>query len=210
MYKNPAACTDTYHNSIVILDAKQNSPSHAILGPISTPRLYCPPALPFFWLEPSLLQRVNPSGAPPATWPLENEGTRIVLSWTRYGMQSLENLYKTYNGKLNAPHHQQLGIVMTNTASRLDRDAVRRALEEARNSEDGHISPQTSAILENAIGELWNKIQRQPEYILSRDEFALFNYFRDRFRGSPIAQRAVERFWNNYQRNASDIDGYTT
>lgn len=99
---------------------------------------------------------------------------------------------------------------MTNTASRLDRDTVRRALEEARTSEDGHISPQTSAILETAIGELWTKIQRHPEYILSRDEFALFNYFRDRFRGSSIAQRAVERFWNNYQGNASDIDGYTT
>jgi len=100
---------------------------------------------------------------------------------------------------------------MTNTVSSPDRDTVRRALEEARNSDDGHINPHTSAILESAIRELWHKIQAQPDsYILSRDEFALFNYFRDRFRGSPIAQRAVERFWNNFQGNVSDIDGYTT
>lgn len=97
---------------------------------------------------------------------------------------------------------------MTNTTSISD---VRQALDRARNSDDGRIDPQTSAILETAIGELWRKIQAQPDsYVLSRDEFALFNYFRERFRGSPIAQRAVERFWNNFQGDASDIDGYAT
>ncbi|KAJ9193575.1 hypothetical protein DTO166G4_602 [Paecilomyces variotii] len=97
---------------------------------------------------------------------------------------------------------------MTNAVSNSGRDQVRLALEEARNSEDGHINPQTTAILEAAISRLWRDIQAQPDsYILDRDEFALFNYFRDRFRGSTIAQRAVERFWNNFQGDASELDG---
>lgn len=78
-------------------------------------------------------------------------------------------------------------------------DAVRRALERARNSEDGQLDTQTTAVLEGAINELWRNIQAQPDtYVLDADEFALFNYFRDRFRDSPIAQRAVARFWDNY------------
>jgi hypothetical protein len=99
--------------------------------------------------------------------------------------------------------------MMTNSPSTAE---IRGALDRARNSDDGRIDAQTSAILESAIGELWRKIQAQPEsYVLSRDEFSLFNYFRERFRGSPIAQRAVERFWNNFQGDASNlmIDGYT-
>jgi hypothetical protein len=81
------------------------------------------------------------------------------------------------------------------------------ALDRARNSD--HVDPQTSAVLETAIGKLWTKIQAEPNsYIMSRDEFALFNYFRLRFRESPVAQTAVERFWNNFQGDASEIRGY--
>jgi hypothetical protein len=95
---------------------------------------------------------------------------------------------------------------MTNPTSMPD---IRGALERARNSDDGRIDPHTGALLETAIGELWNKILAQPDsYVLSRDEFALFNYFRHRFADSPIARGAVERFWNNFQGDASEIDGY--
>ncbi|KAJ5160630.1 uncharacterized protein N7482_007634 [Penicillium canariense] len=81
-----------------------------------------------------------------------------------------------------------------------DQAGIRRALEQARNCEDGAVDPQTTAILEAAITELWTRIQADPDnYVLSRDEFALFNYFLERYRGSTVAQRAVARFWNNYQ-----------
>lgn len=86
---------------------------------------------------------------------------------------------------------------------------VRRALEIARSSTDGHIEADVNAILERAIQEVFRKINAQPDtYILSRDEFALFNYSRHRFPNADIGQRAVERFWNNFQGSASDIDGY--
>ncbi|PGH05628.1 hypothetical protein AJ80_08320 [Polytolypa hystricis UAMH7299] len=99
---------------------------------------------------------------------------------------------------------------MANSSSTPDGETVRRALESARNSENGHIDARVNTILNNAINELWRRVQAQPDsFVLSRDEFALFNYFQDRFRGSTVAQRAVERFWNNFQGSPSDIDGYT-
>ncbi|EEP80863.1 conserved hypothetical protein [Uncinocarpus reesii 1704] len=87
---------------------------------------------------------------------------------------------------------------MANSPTDPNGEAVRRALEAARNNQDGQIDPRVSAILETAIGELWRKIQSQPDsYILTDNEFALFNYFQDRFRESAVAQRAVARYWNN-------------
>jgi hypothetical protein len=85
---------------------------------------------------------------------------------------------------------------------------IRRALEHARECEDGSADAQTAAVLEAAITELWNRIQAQPDtYVLSPDEFSLFNYFlATRYRGSPVAQRAVARFWNNYQQT-TNCDG---
>lgn len=86
---------------------------------------------------------------------------------------------------------------------------IRRALETARTSPDGHIDPEVNAILERAIQEVFQKINAHPDsYILSRDEFALFNYSRNRFPNADVGQRAVERFWNNFRGNASEIDGY--
>ncbi|CAG8885745.1 unnamed protein product [Penicillium egyptiacum] len=84
---------------------------------------------------------------------------------------------------------------------------IRQALEHARECEDGPVNAQSAAVLEAAITELWNRIQAQPDsYVLTPDEFALFNYFlTTRYRGSTVAQRAVARFWNNYQ--GTNCDG---
>ncbi|KXG51662.1 uncharacterized protein PGRI_090550 [Penicillium griseofulvum] len=77
---------------------------------------------------------------------------------------------------------------------------IRQALDHARECE-GPMNAQSATVLEAAITELWNRIQAQPDsYVLTRDEFALFNYFlATRYRGSPVAQRAVARFWDNYK-----------
>lgn len=88
-----------------------------------------------------------------------------------------------------------------------DHAVIRQALEQARNCEDGTIDAQTTTVLEAAIAELWRRIQTEPDsYVLSPDEFALFNYFLLRYRRSSVAQRAVARFWNNYH-GAADTDG---
>lgn len=85
-------------------------------------------------------------------------------------------------------------------ASPIGRGGFRQALDRARSSEDGHVDPETRDTLETAIRELWRRIERDPgSYLLTRDEFALFNYFRDRYRGSTLAQNAVARFWDSVQ-----------
>ncbi|PKX94491.1 uncharacterized protein P174DRAFT_441783 [Aspergillus novofumigatus IBT 16806] len=100
---------------------------------------------------------------------------------------------------------------MANSATPADRSNVRQALERARNCEPDAVDRNTSAILETAIANLWQRIQDAPDsYVLNGDEFALFNYFRVRYRGNRIAQLAVERFWNNYRGNSASSDGSKT
>ncbi|EEH16517.2 hypothetical protein PABG_06604 [Paracoccidioides brasiliensis Pb03] len=94
---------------------------------------------------------------------------------------------------------------MTKNASTPDPETIRTALEEARNSEDGRIDPRMISVLETAISEVWRKVQAEPDtYVLTRAEFALFNFFLIRYRG-PVAQRAVERYWNNFNRQPLEI-----
>lgn len=86
---------------------------------------------------------------------------------------------------------------------------VKRALEIARNGEDRALDPAVSAVLERAIAEIWQRIQAQPDtYVLSKEEFSVFNYFRSRFQHLEVARRAVGRFWDHFEGDASEIDGY--
>ena len=85
---------------------------------------------------------------------------------------------------------------------------VARALEIVRNNEEGQVHPSVTAVLEKAIGDIWRRVQAQPTtYIMSRDEFAVFNYYRNRFKDSQIAQQAVARFWNHFRGDASQVNG---
>ncbi|KAJ6004083.1 hypothetical protein N7499_000147 [Penicillium canescens] len=78
---------------------------------------------------------------------------------------------------------------------------IRQALEHARDCRD---DPPTRALLNTVMAELWARMQAQPDsYLLSSDEFALFNLYRDEYTG-PVAQAAVARFWNNYQGSNSN------
>ena len=95
---------------------------------------------------------------------------------------------------------------MASTAS--DQLTVANALEIVQNTEDGQVHPSVSAILERAIGEIWRRIQAQPTtYVMGREEFAVFNYYRSRFRDSRVAQQAVARFWNHFRGDASQVTG---
>ncbi|KAL8728976.1 MAG: hypothetical protein Q9166_005071 [cf. Caloplaca sp. 2 TL-2023] len=83
-----------------------------------------------------------------------------------------------------------------------------KALEIARSSEDGSVPPSVAAVLEKAIGELWQRIQAQPTtYVMNKEEFVVFNYYRSRFANVPAAQQAVARFWNNFQGSSTEVDG---
>ncbi|KHN96960.1 uncharacterized protein MAM_05069 [Metarhizium album ARSEF 1941] len=76
--------------------------------------------------------------------------------------------------------------------------AVAQALEIARESPDGASDPTVSKILENALAQIWGKVRDQPNtYIMTRDEFAVFNFFQHRFVGDNDAVGARRRYWDN-------------
>lgn len=78
--------------------------------------------------------------------------------------------------------------------------SVAQALEVAREGAEGAQDPIIVNTLENAITEIWAKIEREPaSYILTRDEFAIFNYFQDRFMGQPLAVAARRRYWDSLE-----------
>lgn len=76
--------------------------------------------------------------------------------------------------------------------------AVAQALEIARESPDGASDPTVSKILEMALSQIWGKVQAQPDsYVMSRDEFAVFNFFQHRFNGDNKAVKARKRYWDH-------------
>ncbi|KAM3551603.1 hypothetical protein MY1884_007633 [Beauveria asiatica] len=75
---------------------------------------------------------------------------------------------------------------------------VSQALEIARESPAGASDATVSRILDQAIASIWNKIQAQPDdYVMTRDEFSVFNYFQHRFNGDKTAVAARARYWNS-------------
>jgi len=77
-----------------------------------------------------------------------------------------------------------------------------RAIDIARNTE-GDLDPAVAAYLEDALQQIWDRITSQPDsHVLTRDEFAIFNFYRRRFDDSPVAERAVARYWSHLQHTA--------
>lgn len=76
--------------------------------------------------------------------------------------------------------------------------SVAQALEIARESPDGASDPTISKILEAALARIWGKVQTAPDsYVMTRDEFAVFNFFQHRFTGDKTAVSARKRYWDN-------------
>lgn len=72
-----------------------------------------------------------------------------------------------------------------------------RAVDVARNTE-GDLDPTISAYLEGALLEIWGRIALQPDtYVMNKDEFAVFNFYRSRFTDDQVAEQAVARYWAN-------------
>lgn len=83
-----------------------------------------------------------------------------------------------------------------------------RALEMVRNNESEDIHQSVNTTLQKAIDDIWRRIHAAPDtYIMTKQEFAVFNYFRPRFADSEVTRRAVERFWNHFKGDASVVNG---
>ncbi|KAI3322319.1 hypothetical protein HD806DRAFT_536156 [Xylariaceae sp. AK1471] len=69
------------------------------------------------------------------------------------------------------------------------------ALDVARDSPQQE--PTIVEILNKAMTEIWRRVVAQPnDYVMSRDEFAIFNFFQDRYRGNRVAKAARARYWD--------------
>jgi len=75
--------------------------------------------------------------------------------------------------------------------------SYQRAIDVARNTE-GDLDPAVNDYLEKAVSDIWGRIQAQPDqYILTKDEFAVFNFYIRRFEDRPEAEQAVARYWQH-------------
>ena len=76
--------------------------------------------------------------------------------------------------------------------------AVAEALEIARDSVHLDLNSDLMYLLATALDQVWAKIQAQPEsYIMSRNEFAVFNFFQHNFKGNEMAIDARKRYWDH-------------
>ncbi len=92
-------------------------------------------------------------------------------------------------GGNNGGARPQLSLTATNIA---------QALEIARDSEEGASDSTVINILEIAVGAIWARIEAQPtSYVMTKDEFAVFNYFQCRFTGH-VAREARKRYWDQF------------
>ena len=79
--------------------------------------------------------------------------------------------------------------------------SIQSALEVVRNAE-GEVDPTVTDFLVRTVESIWDRIQAEPDdYVLSKDEFALFNFYVNRYRSvdSEATEKAVARFWKNHQ-----------
>ncbi|CZS98392.1 hypothetical protein WAI453_005840 [Rhynchosporium graminicola] len=77
---------------------------------------------------------------------------------------------------------------------------VAQALEAARDTPEGSQDPAVVRILETALAEIWRKIEARPtSYVMTRDEFAVFNYFQSRYTGQRLATAARKRYWDHLE-----------
>ncbi|KAI1806019.1 hypothetical protein F4811DRAFT_184386 [Daldinia bambusicola] len=82
-------------------------------------------------------------------------------------------------------------------------------LEIARDTPEAFDNPLIEAVLRTALEMIWQKLLDQPRYVMSRDEFAIFNFFRskpmDKER-AQVAAKATATYWENTWGNYKDYE----
>ncbi|KAI0141664.1 hypothetical protein GGR57DRAFT_400264 [Xylariaceae sp. FL1272] len=149
------------------------------------------------------LSRNHKSGHAPESMLLVNPHELYVqnLCHLPYKMSSTATTAPVLNMLGMAEHNlrdQRHTMYMASPESDSSSSEVIQALEIARESPDGARDPTISSILESALANIWGKVQAHPDsYIMSRDEFAIFNLFQHRFLDDRLATAARKRFWDN-------------
>ncbi|KAF2141588.1 uncharacterized protein K452DRAFT_228332 [Aplosporella prunicola CBS 121167] len=76
-----------------------------------------------------------------------------------------------------------------------------QALNIMRESEGTeHVDPAVADVLDRELQSIWKKLRAQPDsYILTRDEYSLFNLYRHNYPNDDVATKAIQRFWDRYR-----------
>lgn len=89
------------------------------------------------------------------------------------------------------------GLVARKGGNSISSEVI-QALEIARESPEAAAHGIIGDMLEAALAGIWARVEADPfGYVMSRDEFAIFNYYQDRFRNNAVATRARKRYWDN-------------
>jgi hypothetical protein len=78
---------------------------------------------------------------------------------------------------------------------------IKAALQRARDPNQEE-DPVVTAFLEATLREIWQKIETRSSYVLTDDEFAVFNYFRHRYSDEEV-KPIIARYWNSKGHNSS-------
>lgn len=95
-----------------------------------------------------------------------------------------------------------------NTEFGLPGNATRRvmfALDIARECSDAFSNPKIEAILREALNRIWLKLLTIRSYVMTRNEFAVFNFFQDLNLDSTMAEiatRARAIYWDQTYGNS--------
>ncbi|KAF3058576.1 hypothetical protein GL218_05428 [Daldinia childiae] len=76
---------------------------------------------------------------------------------------------------------------------------VLMALSLARDLPDAFKNPKIETILKEALNRIWLKLLTMPSYVMTRNEFAVFNFFQDLDLDSTLVAIAINaraRYWD--------------
>ncbi|KAI1495108.1 hypothetical protein F5X96DRAFT_202822 [Biscogniauxia mediterranea] len=125
----------------------------------------------------------------------ESEPSDIYFNYTTGTAEAAVPMLNSLN--MAASYYDQPQDIIVPTQP-CNLNEVAQALEIARESPDGARDPIISNILETYLSQVWDRVLAQPDtYVMSRDEFAVFNFFQHRFAGNKIAITARKRYWDN-------------
>lgn len=75
---------------------------------------------------------------------------------------------------------------------------IQKALDIARNTYDP-LNRIINHFLEHNWQQIWERLIAEPDtYLLTKDEFALFNFYRNKVSSHSLIVAAVGRFWDSY------------
>ncbi|KAM3451814.1 hypothetical protein MY8738_008520 [Beauveria namnaoensis] len=97
-------------------------------------------------------------------------------------------------------HVMRVAVSGSPSPSKTSQDAaVAHALEIARESPDSFWDSAFSNILEKALTQIWDQVQAHPcSYVMSRGQFAVFNFFQHRFIDNKDAIATRKRYWDKF------------